>query len=515
MVSPSASVSPPGPGATIAKSLSLLDDARQFQLLVQSVVDYAIYMLDPDGYIASWNPGGQRIKGYDDDEVLGRHFSMFYTDEDRAAGEPQRALRTAAEAGKYESEGWRVRKDGTRFWASVVIDPVIRDGQLIGFAKVTRDITEHHQAQQALEKAQRAMLQSQKMEAIGQLTYGLAHDFNNLLTVIANSLDSILATADVARIRRSVATAQRAADRGALLTRQLLAFSRGQWLLPKAHDLNSLIRAAEDLLRRACDETVEIEFDLHPQLPQVAIDASQFEAALLNLVVNARDALPDGGCICIATKLDEAPGARQEVSIVVRDNGIGMAAEVVARATEPFFTTKEVGEGSGLGLSQVYGFVAQSSGKVEIESQPGVGTTVTLRLPTLAEEPLAATPAPLRILMVDDDPNIVEIVGETLRDAGYAVLTASDGTGAMTLMQRNSDIDVLFSDVVMPGGMSGLDLARQAMATNPGLKVLLASGYSEGWLKDIPDNCEFIAKPYRATQILQLLCNHAAQRNPY
>ena len=496
-------------------SMTLLDDARQFQLLVNSVVDYAIYMLDREGHIASWNPGGERIKGYRAEEVIGRHFSLFYTPEDVAAGEPERALRTAAETGKYEAENWRVRKDGTRFWASVVIDPVLRDGELIGFAKVTRDVSERRKAQLAVEEAQRAMMQAQKMEAIGKLTYGLAHDFNNLLTVITNSLDTLSAMdADAERKLRAIATAQRAADRGALLTRQLLAFSRGQWLRPKPHDINELISNSGEILRRACDSSVQVDFELEPGLPRVSVDGPQFEAALLNLVVNARDAIPPGrqGRVVMRTHRVREAGKPDQVAVTVSDNGEGMPAEVVARAAEPFFTTKEVGKGSGLGLSQVHGFVTQSEGRVAITSEPGIGTNVTLSLPALEEAQREPSIAP-RVLMVDDDANIVGIVSDVLRDAGHDVLTASNGTQALQILAEDAGVDVLFSDVVMPG-MSGVDLARKAMELRPQLRVLLASGYSEGWLENVPPGIDFVAKPYRAMQILELLREQSERPAP-
>ena len=501
-------------GHNPAGSMTLLDDARQFQLLVNSVVDYAIYMLDREGHIASWNPGGERIKGYRAEEVIGRHFSMFYTPEDVAAGVPGRALRTAAEAGKFEAEGWRVRKDGTQFWAHVVIDPVLRDGELIGFAKVTRDVTERRKAQQAVEEAHRAMMQSQKMEAIGKLTYGLAHDFNNLLTVITNSLDTLAGgDHDPERRRRSIITAQRAADRGALLTRQLLAFSRGQWLRPKPHDVNELIGNSADLLRRACDSSMRLDLDLAPRLPRVSVDSSQFEAALLNLVVNARDAIPAGrdGRIVIRTRLVEEPGKADEVAITVSDNGQGMSPEIVSRAAEPFFTTKEVGKGSGLGLSQVHGFVTQSDGHVDISSEPGFGTNVTMRMPALQQETEREAPIAPRVLMVDDDANIVGIVSEVLRDAGHEVLTAANGAQALQMLEQDPGVDVLFSDVVMPG-MSGIELATKALALRPQLRVLLASGYSEGWLENVPPGVDFVAKPYRAMQILELLRTRTGDR---
>ena len=484
-----------------------VDDGRQFQMLVQGVTDYAIYLLDPTGHIVSWNPGGERIKGYAMNEALGRHFSMFYTEEDAADGEPARALQTAVREGKYEKEGWRVRKDGTRFWASVVIDPILEHGKLVGFAKVTRDISERREAQEALAESQRALMQSQKAEAISQLTYGLAHDFNNLLTVITNSLDRIAACdGDVHKIAQSAATAQRACDRGALLTKQLLAFSRGELIRSKAQDLNTLIRGSESLLRRACDAPITIRFDLEPLLPEVAVDRSQFEAAVLNLVINARDALPQGGRIVVSTRRLTAKSGEEHVSLTVEDDGTGMTEEVIAKAFDPFFTTKEVGKGSGLGLSQVYGVVTQAGGTVSIHSAPGEGTVVIMRLPALEDgERAVAGPQPIRVLMVDDDSNILDTVVDALRDLDYSVVTATNGKEALERLANDAGIDILFSDVVMPGGLSGIDLARQAHELRPDLKILLASGYSESWLDNMPDYCEFIPKPYRLNDLKQKL----------
>lgn len=371
------------------KSIPLADEEHQFRLLVQSVTDYAIYMLDPDGIISNWNPGGQRIKGYTRDEIVGQHFSRFYTEEDRLAGEPEYGLRMARENGRHEKEGWRLRKDGSRFWASIVIDPIWQDGRLIGFAKITRDVTERYEAQQRLLGTQRALIQSQKIEAIGKLTFGLAHDFNNLLTVIVNSLDLIKTHhQDGGRVDRLVDGALRAADRGSLLTRQLLAFARGQNLAPDMHDLNDLLHRSETLYRRACDTAVDIRFQFGEGLPEVLVDATQFEAAVLNLVVNSRDAMPAGGTITISTHnrriappADADAEASDYICVMVADTGTGMSEAVQERATEPFFTTKEIGKGSGLGLSQVYGFATQSGGFVELKSEPGQGTRVSICLP--------------------------------------------------------------------------------------------------------------------------------------
>jgi PAS domain S-box-containing protein len=364
-------------------------EAHQLSLLIQSVTDYAIYMLDPHGYVRSWNSGGQRIKGYSQEEIVGQHFSKFYLPEDIENRMPESGLEAARTQGKYEAEGWRLRKDGTRFRASVVIDPIWREGELIGYAKVTRDITERFEANNRLMEAQKALVQSQKIEAIGKLTFGLAHDFNNLLTVIINSLDMIgVRPGADARTKDLVDTALRAADRGALLTRQLLSFARGQNLVAERHDLNELLAQSMELYRRTCGPAVEFKIDLAPDLPPVLIDAAQFEASMMNLVANSRDAMPRGGTVTLSTCLvqraaEDAEGEPQEfVCVRVGDNGSGMSPEVAERATEPFFTTKEVGKGSGLGLSQVFGFAAQSGGFASIESQEQVGTVIQLCVPT-------------------------------------------------------------------------------------------------------------------------------------
>lgn len=364
-------------------------EAHQLSLLIQSVTDYAIYMLDPQGYVRSWNSGGQRIKGYSQDEIIGQHFSRFYLPEDVEKGMPALGLEAARTQGKYEAEGWRLRKDGTRFRASVVIDPIWGEGQLIGYAKVTRDITERFEANNRLMEAQKALVQSQKIEAIGKLTFGLAHDFNNLLTVIINSLDIIgVRPGADARTKELVDTAMRAADRGALLTRQLLSFARGQNLVAERHDLNELLAESMELYRRTCGPAVEFKIDLAPDLPPVFIDAAQFEASMMNLVANSRDAMPRGGTVTVSTCLvrraaEDSEGRSQDfVCVRVGDNGSGMSPEVAERATEPFFTTKDVGKGSGLGLSQVFGFAAQSGGFAAIESQEQVGTIIQLCVPT-------------------------------------------------------------------------------------------------------------------------------------
>jgi PAS domain S-box-containing protein len=517
----------------VAAETALRESESRFRLLVQSVTDYAIYMLDPEGNITNWNVGGERIKGYRESEIIGRHFSLFYTEEDRKNNEPARALETAARNGRYEREGWRVRKDGSRFWASVVIDP-IRDsnGKLIGFAKVTRDMTERKRTEDALEAARAALAQSQKMEAIGQLTGGVAHDFNNLLTIITNALD-LLASGrrDEAQRLRIIDSAVRAAERGAKLTQQLLAFARRQPLRAHVHDINAVITGFEAVLRRACSASIVVETALASQPMPAEIDAAQFETALLNLIVNARDAMPDGGKLRITTGIEtvdlerarQLSGIRRGECVVVSisDTGTGMSADVISRAFEPFFTTKDVGKGSGLGLSQVYGVMRQSEGHVEIESRLGIGTTVRLYLPK-SEAPIQAednmsglgdsTQRTARVLVVEDDPAVLEVTVAMLRDYGYEVLTAPDGPAGLAILRSDDDIDILFTDIVMPR-MNGVELAREAVRLRPRLRVLLASGYPASALIDqrsAGDDVEFafLRKPYRgnelATKLLEM-----------
>lgn len=507
---------------------SSLDDVSRVHLLLEAVVDYAIYMLDPNGIVVSWNPGARRIKGYEAEEILGEHFSRFYTEEARQAGEPQRMLDQALRAGRSEMEALRVRKDGTSFWAHVVIDP-IRDeaGRLIGFAKVTRDITDRKLAQEALDRTREQLFQAQKMEALGQLTGGVAHDFNNLLTAVIASLDLIAkVSSGDERIRRLVDTAQKAASRGAQLTGQLLAFSRQQMLRPQTANLNDLIAAFETLLRRACPEAIAFSLQLTPDLGNTEVDPAQFQSAILNLVINAKDAMPRGGRLTIRTRNVEIDAKRAEdlqeiapgryVMAEVADTGTGMSPDVRARAFEPFFTTKDVGKGTGLGLSQVYGFVRQSGGQIEIESRPGEGTSLRLYLPrtdiaaerpgsepTLDEPHFSGT-----ILLVEDDPDVRLITAETLEMLGYTVCEAGSGAEALAMLQTGARFDVLFSDVIMPNGLNGVELASAARTLLPGLKILLASGYPRETLArhgKAADDFAFLHKPYPLAALIDAL----------
>jgi PAS domain S-box-containing protein len=482
--------------------LAALESERRFRLLVQSVTDYAIFMLDPEGHITNWNAGAERIKGYAAPEIIGSHFSRFYTPEDVAAGVPVMALETARREGRFEAEGWRVRKDGERFWASVVIDAVYDNGLLVGFAKITRDLTERRDAQLELERSREQLFQAQKMEAVGQLTGGLAHDFNNLLAGISGNLELLSARIAQGRYRdldRFITVAQGAATRAAALTHRLLAFSRRQTLDPRPTDLNQLVAGMADLVRRTMGPAVELRVAAADGLWPTLVDRNQLENALLNLCINARDAMHDGGYLTVKTanqwldshaarEQDLPPG--QYVTLTVSDTGTGMTPEVMTKAFDPFFTTKPEGKGTGLGLSTVYGFVRQSNGQVRISSQPGHGTSICIYLPSHPAEPEASeafsdTAAPpsvgvgKTVLVVDDEPTVRMMVSEALQEVGYAILEASDSQGGLKVLQSDAHIDLLVSDIGLPGGMNGRQMVDIARTTRPSLKVLFITGYAE------------------------------------
>ncbi len=501
---------------------SLQHSQDELRLLVQSVIDYAIYRLDPAGNVASWNAGAQRIKGYLPGEIIGQHFSRFYTEEDRAAGEPARALATAAREGRYEKEALRVRKDGTRFWANVVIDPIHGpDGSLRGFAKITRDITERRDAQQTLEQAREALFQSQKMDAIGKLTGGVAHDFNNLLTAVMGSLELVQRRiGDDPRVAPLVANALQAAQRGANLTQRMLAFARRQELKPETVDIPSLVAGMTDLLDRSLGASLSIVTRFPPRMEPVLVDRNQLEMALLNLAVNARDAMPSGGALTITAREQELapvnalalePGRYAVLSIV--DQGEGMDEKTLQQAMEPFFTTKGVGKGTGLGLSMVHGLAEQSGGRLVLKSEPGEGTTASLWLPVVAgaaqadpgaapvDASAGAALTSLSVLAVDDDALVLMNTAAMLDDRGHHVTMAYSAKEALAILRRGKRFDLLITDQGMPG-MTGAELIEIVRAEHPDLPIVLATGYAElppGVAADVPR----ISKPFMQNHLLQ------------
>jgi PAS domain S-box-containing protein len=470
---------------------ALLDTERHFRILVQGVTDYAIFMLDPEGRVRSWNPGAERIKGYSADEIVGEHFSRFYTPEDRAAGVPQRALESARKTGRYESEGWRVRKDGSRFWANAVIDAIHDDhGELIGFAKVTRDMTEKRQAQHRLQESREQLFRSQKMEALGQLTGGLAHDFNNLLTAILGACDLALRNLEnEERVKLLLDGVRNSAQRGAGITQQLLAFARAQQLEIKTLDLRTFLPDVTTLMRPSVRSNIEVIIEISEHVWNIDADAGALELALLNLAFNARDAMPQGGTLKISASnqlLKGKPeGLRGEyVALRVSDTGEGMSGELMERVFEPFFTTKAYGEGTGLGLSQVFGFTKQIGGAVTAESQRGEGSTFTLYLPAsrgaVAADAKFDGPQALGcVLVVEDDTLVAELAAGMLNEFGFEAIVTHSANEALERLSGERRPTVVFTDIVMPGGMSGIELAHKVRERFPELPILLTTGYSE------------------------------------
>ena len=505
---------------------ALLESERQFRVFVEGVNDCALIMLDPNGVVTSWNPGAERIKGYTADEIIGLHFSRFYTDADRSAGGPMQALNQATAHGKFEAEGWRVRKDGSMFWASVLIDP-IRDlqGRLLGYAKITRDITERREAQLELQKTQEQLVQSQKMEALGQLTGGVAHDFNNLLMVVSGHADLLQRrTAAEPQLANSVEAIVQAVRRGESLTRQLLTFARRQRLTPSPVQLSQHFESFSQMLASSLKANIELTLSLPEDVWPVLADANELELALVNIAVNARDAMPEGGRLIFTaenrtlSRGEIDPDLEGDfVAIIATDTGVGIPADILPKVFDPFFSTKQVGKGTGLGLSQVYGFARQSGGAVSIASEIGAGCSITVLLPRaigagvivgLSDEPEGPPPdvQGARILLVEDNPEVAQVTAAMLEQLGYEVHTQSNGESALKLLDGGEPFKLVFSDIVMAGALDGLGLARALRERHPHLPVLLATGYTSA-AEAAQGDFAILRKPYQMSELGRAIAN--------
>lgn len=631
----------------------LTSPTYQSALLAKAVAGCALFMLDPEGHVRSWSPGAERIKGYAAAEIIGQHFSCFFTDADRQAGAPQRVLATAAEHGRYEGEGVFVRNAGSTFWASLVVEPIRDDtGQLIGYANITRDISQRKLVEERLlgEQAkyraiietavdgivvidERAIVQAfnraaemifgysadevighnvsclmpepdrsqhdgyianfrrtgeakiigarrevtgqrkdgsvfaldlsiaewhaggqryftaivhditarkaadenmkrtiamlhraQKMEVVGRITGGVAHDFNNILQVMIGSLDMADAlTGGNEELRRLLSAVRRGAVRAERVTQQLLAFSRQQPLHPQEVDVSLHMREAVDLFARTLRGDIYVEVDLPGDLWPIMIDASQLDLAVLNIAVNARDAMPNGGTFKISARNATYQGLTIEqgnhgldgsyVVMTLSDTGEGIAPDVLPHVFEPFFTTKDVGKGTGLGLSQVYGFALQSGGVATVASKVGQGTIITLYFPALdhgahvgAPDGTAETTSTMgTVLVVEDDADVAELATKVLKDAGYAVAQAEHAPAALTALASGAPIDLVFSDIVLPRGMSGITLAHEVRTLYPKLPVLLTTGYAEALADAEVEGLTILRKPYPSDDLLDLI----------
>lgn len=475
------------------------------------------------------------LTGYEETEILGRNCRFL-----QGPGSDRDVIAEIREAVKkvdaVSVEILNYKRDGTPFWNSVFIGPVYdTSGELLYFFASQLDVSRRRHSEQAYR-------QSQKMESIGQLTAGLAHDFNNLLQVVNGNLELLASRPLDERSLRYIDAARSAAERGAKLTRQLLAFARKTRLEPTAVNLSDLINNFGELIETTVGAQVDVQLNLRRRLPAVLVDADHFEMALLNIIINARDAMPDGGVVTITTRTFHLNGdaeARQlpsgdYVAVEILDDGEGMPQQVLERATEPFFTTKGVGKGTGLGLAMAHGFVQQSRGRLEIESEPGKGALIRLIFPAVpgaaersvpelsaaAAGPAPADPAPkneARILLVEDDLEVQALGAEILRSAGYRVTTASSGDEGLAVLAAAPDaFDLLFSDIVMPGGSNGIVLAENAKRLRPELPVLLTTGYNEDLLAEGParPSLDVIGKPYRRAELLDRIRQALAKLSP-
>ncbi|WP_046861588.1 histidine kinase famiy protein [Microvirga massiliensis] len=471
----------------------------------------------PDNPVAFANRAFQDLTGYTEDEILGRNCRFLQGAQ--TSRETVQELREAiAERRAVSVEILNYRRDGTPFWNACFIGPVFdKGGKLLYFFASQLDVTRRRTSEAAFRQAQ-------KMESIGQLTAGLAHDFNNLLQVISGNLELALSRTDQDSLRRPLENASRAAERGAKLTKQLLAFARRTRLEPKPTNLNSLIVEFGDMLENSVGPQIELQLSLQPRVPPALVDPVHLEMAVLNVLINARDAMPNGGTVTVSTSRVHLNGDAAAhhlppgdyVALSIRDEGEGMLPHVLERATEPFFTTKSQGKGTGLGLAMVHGFVQQSLGRLEIESERGKGACIRMLFPAAAGKAMAAPrthrdasrPEPLgqaeTILVVEDSADVLELAHEHLTGLGYTVLTARDADEALAAFDRaEGKIDLLFTDLVMPGSMNGLALADVIRERAPGIGILLTTGYNDELLREGPATAgaDVLGKPYRRTEL--------------
>ncbi|MFZ0149407.1 MAG: MASE1 domain-containing protein [Xanthobacteraceae bacterium] len=484
---------------------------RRFQIFLESVSDYAIFVLDSSGHVASWNSTAQQIIGYATQEIVGKHFSIFYRPDERRAGVPNRALELALQKDRHEVEGWRIRKNGTPFFVTGVLTAIRDDNSnLLGFASVIRDATERRDTQEKLVEAREQLAMAQKMEAIGKLTGGIAHDFNNLLMIIGGSAQLFKRLLDP-KLPRAIEALQSAAKRGETLTRQLLTFSRRQHLSPTVVDLNASIRNLRPMIESSLRGNIVYKETINPNLWPVKVDLAELELAIVNIAVNARDAMPNGGVFALTAEnvtVNNSSGQDGQngdfVAIEFGDSGTGIPPDLLSKIFDPFFTTKEVGKGSGLGLSQVYGFAHQSGGTVRAESKVGLGTAITIYLPSYAGVAIdapkisetARAPRPM-VLIVDDSAEVGEVTSSLFEHLGYDTAYCDSAEAALRLLADGTKIDLVFSDIVMPGTIDGVGLAGEVQARYPHLPVILTTGYSDA-AQAAPPSLPILRKPFDA-----------------
>ncbi len=495
----------------VQTNLALDSARRHFEILIEGVVDYAIFVLDTAGRVASWNSAAQKIMGYSAAEIIGKHFGMFYRPDERRAGDPNRALELAIQRGKYDIEGWRIKKSGTPFFVTGSVASIRDDdGRLLGFANILRDATERRDAQEKLVQAREQLAMAQKMEAIGKLTGGIAHDFNNLLMIIGGNAQTFRKLLDP-KLPKAIEAIQTAAKRGEALTRQLLTFSRRQHLSPSIIDLNASIKNLRTMIESSLRGNIVYNEKIADAVWPVKVDLAEMELAIVNLAVNARDAMPNGGTFTLSVnnvvanhELGDNHLNGEFVAIDFSDTGMGIPPNLLSKIFDPFFTTKEVGKGTGLGLSQVYGFAHQAGGTVSAESKVGQGTTITVYLPPSADTQLTAKDVAAvnsqqsqrqTVLVVDDSAEVAEVTSSLFEHLGYDTVYRDSAEAALKLLTDGTKIDLVFSDIVMPGTIDGVGLATEIRSRYPDLPVLLTTGYSDA-VQAVPSNLRILRKPF-------------------
>lgn len=504
---------------SIRQLAKIQEQESNFEAIFNAIPD-GIVVTDTDRIIVAANRGMEKTFGYTIDDLAGKRASIL--NESYEEYERQGRIRfNMSDEEKIEPFEVNYRRKDGQVFVGETVGTAIKGAkaETLGFIGVVRDITERKHLENRLHR-------SQRMEAVGQLTGGIAHDFNNLMSVVFGNAELLKdMIGDDEKARRRLESIVKAVDLGASLTNRLLAFSRQQTLSPQPTDINDLVRGLEDMLQRALGETIEFHTHLESGGCESLIDSSQLENALINLAVNARDAMPKGGVLTIETanvtldgtyaKQNEEVTPGDYVMIAVSDTGGGMAPEVLEKVFEPFFTTKGVGRGSGLGLSMVYGFVMQSKGHVTIYSEVGHGTTIKLYMPRSREsvnqddtrdETTEFTPGSERILVVEDNEGVREIPAGILRNQGYQVVEAEDGEEAIRHLQDGPPFDLLFTDIALPGGMNGVQIAEQAKRIQPDIKVLFTTGYAENAVArngKLDPGITLVNKPYRRTELLE------------
>jgi PAS domain S-box-containing protein len=495
---------------------------RHFQIFVEGVADYAIFLLDTSGRVASWNSTAQHIIGYKTDEIIGKHFAILFRPDERRAGEPKHALELAIQNGKHELEGWLVRKNGTPFFATGALTAIRDDnGNLVGLANVIRDATERRDTQEKLVEAREQLAVSQKMEAIGKLTGGIAHDFNNLLMIIGGNAQTFKRLLDP-KLPRAIEAIQAAAKRGESLTRQLLTFSRRQHLNPTVVDLNASIRNMRTMIESSLRGNIVYNENIDSSIWPVEVDLAELELAIVNIAVNARDAMPNGGIFTLSAgnvrTNGELGGPHRNgdlVAIEFSDSGMGIPPNLLSKIFDPFFTTKEVGKGTGLGLSQVYGFTHQAGGTVQAESKVGLGTTITVYLPSCLDKEIASKESsqidaphlqrPM-VLVVDDSAEVADVTSSLFEHLGYDTVYRDSAEAALKLLAEGTKIDLVFSDIVMPGAIDGVGLASEVRSRYPHMPVILTTGYSDA-AQAVPPDLRILRKPFDTDALKDFIQN--------